>query len=234
MTRLLLALLAKGGLSKVLITGGTMLLSMAIYAIGFGWPYAAGLVLLILVHELGHYVAARQSGLKVGAPVFIPFVGAWISLKEVRLDPSTEAHVAIAGPMLGSIAAFACYLLGIGGEGRIYMALAQTGFMINLFNLIPLGPLDGGRLAGVISPKLWLVGAPLMVALFIWRPSPMLVILAVVAVPQILAALTGKMNGKATLATTAEKLRYGAQYLALAGALAVMAFEAHEWLGGGT
>jgi hypothetical protein len=124
--KLLLALLAKGGLGKLLLTGGTMLISMAVYALGFGWPYAIGLVLLILVHELGHFIAARQSGLNVGAPVFIPFVGAWISLKEVCLAPATEAHVAIAGPMLGSVAAFVCYLLGVSGHGRIYMALAQA------------------------------------------------------------------------------------------------------------
>lgn len=233
MTKLLIALLAKGGLGKLLTTGGTMMVSMAFYAVGFGWPYAVGLVMLILVHELGHYVAARQSGLEVGAPVFIPFVGAWISLKDARPDPATSAYVAISGPMLGSIAAFACYLLGISGHGRIYMALAFAGFMINLFNLIPAGPLDGGKLAGVISPKLWLVGAPLMVALFIWRPSPLLVILAIAAAPQVLAALRGDTDGHATLATTAEKLRYGAQYMGLAGALAVMAFEAHEWLGHG-
>jgi len=228
--KLLLALLAKGGLGQLLMTGGTMLLSMAVYAMSFGWPYAVGLVLLILVHELGHFIAARQSGLEVGAPVFIPFVGAWISLKESHMTPATEAHVAMAGPMLGSVAAFVCYLMGISGHGRIYMALAQAGFMLNLFNLVPLAPLDGGRLVGVISPKLWLVGVPMLIGLFLWRPSPLLVLLAIASAPQVIAAFKGEVPGHATLGSTGEKLRYGVQYLGLAAALAIMAFEAHEWL----
>ena len=228
--KLLLALLLKGGIGKLLITGGSMLVSMAVYAVSFGWPYAIGFVLLILVHELGHFIAARQMGLEVGAPVFIPFVGAWISLKDAHMAPATEAHVAIAGPMLGSIAALGCYLLGISGHGRIFLALAQAGFMLNLFNLVPLAPLDGGRLVGVISPKLWLIGVPMLIGLFLWRPSPLLVILAIVAAPQVIAALKGAVPGHQTLGTTAEKLRYGAQYLGLAAALAVMAFEAQESL----
>ena len=228
--KLLLALLAKGGLGKLLMTGGTMLISMAVYALSFGWPYAIGLVLLILVHELGHFIAARQSGLNVGAPVFIPFVGAWISLKEARLAPATEAHVAIAGPMLGSVAAFVCYLIGVSGHGRIYMALAQAGFMLNLFNLIPLATLDGGRLAGVISPRLWLIGVPMLIGLFLWRPSPLLLLLAIFAAPQVIRAIRGEVPRHATLAAGGDKVRYGAQYVGLAAALAIMAFEAHEWL----
>lgn len=228
--KLLLALLAKGGFGKLLTTGGTMLVSMAVYAISFGWPYAVGFVLLILVHELGHYIAARQHGLDVGAPVFIPFVGAWISLKDTRLEPEAEARIAMAGPMLGSIAALVCYLLALDGQGRLYMALAQAGFMLNLFNLLPLAPLDGGRVAGVISPRLWLLGAPLLGALFLWRPSPLLLLIALAAAPSVWAALKGTTPEHARLSLRADKIRYAAQYLLLAAALGVMAFEAHEWL----
>ncbi|HNJ82277.1 MAG TPA: site-2 protease family protein [Piscinibacter sp.] len=228
--KLLLALLAKGGFGKLLTTGGTMLVSMAVYAISFGWPYAVGFVLLILVHELGHYIAARQHGLNVGAPVFIPFVGAWISLKETRLEPEAEARIAMAGPMLGSIAALVCYLLALDGQGRLYMALAQAGFMLNLFNLLPLAPLDGGRVVGVISPRLWLLGVPLLVALFLWRPSPLLLLIAVVAAPSVWAALKGTTPEHARLARAADRFRYAAQYLLLAAALGVMGHEAHEWL----
>jgi Zn-dependent protease len=228
--KLLLALLAKGGLGKLLTTGGTMLVSMAVYAFSFGWSYAIGFVLLILVHELGHYIAARQHGLDVGAPVFIPFVGAWISLKQTRLRPEVEAHIAMAGPMLGSIAALLCYLLALDGHGRIYMALAQAGFMLNLFNLVPLVPLDGGRVAGVISPRLWLLGVPLLVAVFFWRPSPLLLLIALAAAPQVWSALKGTVPVQATLSRRADKIRYAAQYILLASSLCVMAFEAHEWL----
>jgi Zn-dependent protease len=227
--KLLLLMLAKGGVGKLLLTGGTMLVSIAVYAQAFGWPYAAGFVLLILVHELGHFAAARQHGLAVGAPVFIPFVGAWIALKETDLRPATEAHVALAGPMLGSIAAFGCYLMGVSGHGLLWMALAQAGFMLNLFNLIPIRPLDGGRIAGVISPASWLVGAPILAALFFWRPSPLLVLLAVAAVPQVFAAFKGAPN-EARRLSGRDRVSFGLQYLVLAAALAIMGFEAHEWL----
>jgi Zn-dependent protease len=230
--KLLLALLFTGKLGKVLLTGGTMFLSMLVYAQIYGWPFAVGFVLLILVHEMGHFISARQHGLHVGAPVFIPFVGAWIALKDARLPPAVEAQVALAGPMLGSIAAFACFLLALAGYGHLFMALAQAGFMINLFNLVPFGSLDGGRIAGVISPRLWLIGAPLLLALFLWRPSPLLVLIALAAAPQMLALFRGQLQAHETLPSTAEKIRYGAQYLGLAGALAVLSFESHEWLAG--
>src|SRR5262249_52708757 len=80
--KLLLLLLSGLKWGKLATTGGTMLLSLAVYATIWGWPYAAGFIALMFAHEMGHYVAARQCGINVGAPAFIPFVGAWINLKE--------------------------------------------------------------------------------------------------------------------------------------------------------
>jgi Zn-dependent protease len=105
MGRLIVWLLAAGKLGKMLTTGGTMLLSMLVYSVAFGWRYAVGFVLLIFVHEMGHYLAARQRGLNVGAPAFIPFVGAWIELKDMPHDVETEAWVGFAGPLAGTAAA---------------------------------------------------------------------------------------------------------------------------------
>src|SRR5258706_14082084 len=112
MLKLIGYLLAAGKLGKVLITGGTMLLSVFAYALVFGWWYAVGFVLLILVHEMGHFVAARMRGLDVGAPTFIPFVGAWIELKTMPHDAETEAYVGVAGPLAGPAASVAGYFLG--------------------------------------------------------------------------------------------------------------------------
>ena len=95
------------------MSGGTMILSVFAYSLLFGWRYAAGFVGLIFVHEMGHYIAAKKRHLNVGLPAFIPFVGAWIQLKEQPMDAETEAFVGIAGPMLGSTAAFVCYLVAI-------------------------------------------------------------------------------------------------------------------------
>jgi Zn-dependent protease len=227
MIKLLLGLLAAGKLGKVALTGGTMLLSIFGYALIFGWRYAVGFVGLIFVHEMGHFIAARRCGLQVGAPVFIPFVGAWVALKTTELDPETEAYVALAGPVLGSVGAFACYLVALSNGEPLWMALAYAGFFINLFNLIPVRPLDGGRIVRVISGKLWLVGMPILIAAFLWRPSPLLLILALVAAPEVWATLRGRGEPAANTPRVV-KLKYGAGYLALALGLAMMAFEAHE------
>jgi len=109
--KLLLLLLGGAKFGKLLTTGGTMLISVGAYALIWGWRYAAGFVALLFCHEMGHYLAARQRGLKVGAPTFIPFVGAWIELKEQPMNAETEAYVAMAGPLAGTAASLACYLL---------------------------------------------------------------------------------------------------------------------------
>jgi Zn-dependent protease len=229
----LAALLLAGKLGKVLTSGGTMLLSVFAYAFVFGWWYAVGFVGLLLIHEMGHFLAARKRGLNVGLPTFIPFVGAWIQLKEQPMDAETEAFVGIAGPMLGSAAAFVCYMLARETGSALLMALAYAGFFLNLFNLIPLSPLDGGRIVSVISPKIWFLGVPILVGLFFWIPSPLLVLIAILALPQMWSVLTNRQALDSRYYQTARAVRveYAVQYLALAGFLAIMAFEAHEAAG---
>ena len=136
----------------VLKTGGTMILSVWLYAMNWGWPFAAGFVLLIFVHECGHLVVARQFGLKVGAPVFIPFMGAFIALKDAPRNAWVEACVGIGGPLLGSLGAALCAAAYQFTGQPIFRALAYTGFFLNLFNLAPIGFLDGGRIATALSP----------------------------------------------------------------------------------
>ena len=157
--------------SKALISLLSMLATIWVYAQFYGWPFAAGFVILIAIHELGHYAAARQRGLNVGLPAFIPFVGAWINLRETPHDAETEAYVALAGPFIGTLGAFACYFYGRSTGQELYIALAYTGFILNLFNLIPVSPLDGGRITQVLSPRIWLLGLPMLVALFIYQPA---------------------------------------------------------------
>lgn len=233
--KLLLTLLAAGKLGKVLLTGGTMLISVFAYALVFGLPYAIGFVLLILVHEMGHYLAARHRGLDVGAPTFIPFVGAWIELKDLPHDAETEAYVGFAGPLVGSLGALACYFLARSYGSDLLLALAYAGFFINLFNLIPLSPFDGGRITAVLSPRLWLLGVPILVALFVYRPSPMLVLVAILAAPQVLKAWrfdpAAPENAQYYRASAETRLTYGAYYLSLTAFLAVMTSEVHEMLG---
>lgn len=234
MTKILAALLLTGKMGKFLLTGGSMLLSVFTYALIYGWQYACGFVALLFMHEMGHYLAARQSGLDVGAPCFIPFVGAWINLKEQPLSAEVEAYIGIAGPVVGSIAAFICYLLAQSFESRTLLAIAYSGFVLNLFNLIPLSPLDGGRIVSVISPRLWYVGIPLLGLVFLWQPSPLLLLIALLAIPQIMRLRKGDDSLPPRYYETDinTRISYGVQYLILVIALAVSALELHEQLRG--
>lgn len=231
----LLLLLSFLKLGKILTTGGTMLLSVFAYALVFGWWYAVGFVLLIFVHEMGHYVAARQRGLDVGAPTFIPFVGAWIQLKQMPHDVETEAYVGMAGPLAGTVGALACYYLARHYDSNLLLALAYAGFFINLFNLIPLSPFDGGRITAIVSPRVWLLGVPILVALFFYRPSPLLILVAILAAPQVWKALKHDATTPENVAyygvRLETRLQYAALYIGLAGFLAVMAHDVHEMLG---
>jgi Zn-dependent protease len=226
-------------LGKAFTTVWTMLLSIGVYALVFGLPFAAGFVLLILAHEMGHYIAARQRGLDVGVPTFIPFVGAWIQLKDLPHDAETEAYVGLAGPAVGTVAALATYYLGRGLDSDLLVALAYAGFFLNLFNLIPLSPFDGGRVTAVVSPKLWLLGVPILVAMFLQSGSPLLILMALLAAPHVWAALKGRppgVEGEAGaphyyVASPETRLTYGAAYLALAVFLAAMTDSVHQELG---
>jgi Zn-dependent protease len=235
MGKLLVWLFAAGKLGKLFATGGTMLISVFAYALVYGWWYAVGFVLLIFFHEMGHYLAARNRGLDVGAPMFIPFVGAWVALKDMPHDVHTEAYVGFAGPLAGTLASIGCYWIARTTDSHLMMALAYAGFMINLFNLIPVSPLDGGRITAVISPKVWLVGVPLLVALFFYSPSPLLILIGILAIPQIMAAMK-KDSGASDMppgyydVPFNVRVNYAMFYLGLAGFLAIMSYEVHNTL----
>ena len=234
MIKALLALLAAGKLGKVLLTGGTMLISVFAYALIYGWWYAVGFVLLIFVHEMGHFLAARQRGLDVGAPTFIPFVGAWIELKDLPHDVETEAWIGLAGPLLGSVGALACYYAWRVTDEPLMLALAYAGFFINLFNLIPISPFDGGRITAILSPRVWLLGVPILIGLFFWHPSPILILMAVLAAPHAWKAIKFDPNAPENQAyyavTPAKRLEYAVYYLGLAGFLALISYDVHELL----
>jgi Zn-dependent protease len=234
MGKLIVWLLAAGKMGKLLTTCGTMLISMVVYSWVYGWRYAVGFVGLIFVHEMGHYVAARQRGLNVGAPTFIPFVGAWIALKDQPHDVETEAYIGFAGPLAGTAAAMICYYFARNNDSSLLLALAYSGCMLNLFNLIPISPLDGGRITAIISPKVWLAGVPLLAALFFYHPSPMLILVAVLAYPQLKEAIWGDPAKAGDYYTVPRdtRINYGVLYLGLVAFLAMMSYSVHDMLDG--
>jgi Zn-dependent protease len=219
---------------KLATSGGSMLLSLVVYAAIWGWRYAAGFIGLLFAHEMGHYIAARQRGLNVGLPAFIPFVGAWIALKDEPHDVETEAYVGIAGPVVGTIAALAVYLWARSEHSGLLLAISYSGLFLNLFNLLPISPLDGGRITAVLSPRIWFLGVPLLLALMFYNPSPMLILVAILAAPQLLKAWRYDPKAPENIAyygvLLQTKLEYGTAYLALAGLLAIMTHDVHEML----
>jgi Zn-dependent protease len=153
-----------------------MLVSIGAYALIWGWRFGVGFVLLLLVHEMGHVLQLRREGIKASAPMFIPFMGALVAMKEMPKDAAAEARVGLAGPVLGSLGCLIPLgLYALTGD-ELFKALAFVGFFLNLFNLLPVLPLDGGRAMAALSPWMWLGGYGLLVAVTILYPNPIMLL----------------------------------------------------------
>jgi Zn-dependent protease len=166
---------------KLLASSGTILVSLAAYALLWGWPFAAGFIALLFVHEMGHAIALRREGIKASWPMFIPFLGAVIAARSLGDNATAEARVGLAGPILGSIGAAACVLVWHLTGNDLWRALAFTGFFLNLFNLLPVVPLDGGRAMAAMAPWMWFVGFAAMIPLAIIFPNPIILLILVFA-----------------------------------------------------
>ena len=198
----------------------TMFVAVWAYAMLWGLPFAVGFVLLIFVHEMGHLLVMRQQGIRAGAPVFIPFVGAVIAMKSLPRNAWVEALVGIGGPVLGSVGALFCLVIAWITGSMFWYALASTGFLINLFNLIPISPLDGGRIVGVVSRWLWLVGYAVGIGVFLWTKSPILFLILLVGLFSLGRTLRGPREGYFDVAP-AKRLTMGLAYFGLVAALAI-------------
>src|SRR5215207_2671649 len=168
---------------KFLGTALTMLLSIGVYALLFPLWFAVGIVVLIWVHEMGHVVQLRREGIAASAPMFIPFLGAFVAMKQMPKDALAEARVGLAGPVLGTLGGLATLGLYAATREPLFLGLAYFNFIINLFNLAPLLPLDGGRAVGAMSLGFQLAGLVVMVALFF--VAPIMVIIALIGVPEL-------------------------------------------------
>ena len=166
---------------KLLATAGTMLVSLVAYGSIWGFPFALGFVLLLLVHEMGHVIALRREGIKASAPMFIPFMGAVISARSLGDNALAEARVGLAGPVLGSIGSAACLVIWRVTGNDFWQALAFTGLFLNLFNLMPVVPLDGGRAMAAMSPWMWIAGFFATLGLAIAFPNPIILLIVLVA-----------------------------------------------------
>ncbi len=221
-----------GLLAKFLIAGKTlglfllhfktvasMLVSVAVYAVFWGWWFAAGFVLLMLIHEMGHVFVLRKQGVKATAPMFIPFLGAFVAIKGVQRSVAQEAWSALAGPGFGAAAAAFTLLLADSYHSPLLKALAYTAFLINLFNLIPMLPFDGGRVAGAVNPVLWFGGLAVAAAYLIYLRSVVIVVVLIIGVPELIRRWRAHRAGtdSAYMSIPAEvRWRIGGAYVAVA------------------
>ena len=162
---------------KFLSTSASMLVSIAAYSLIFGWTFAVGFVALLFVHEMGHYIQLRREGVQPSGMMFIPFLGAVVAARSLGGNALAEARVGLAGPILGSIGAGAVAVAGVLADSDMLQALAFTGFFLNLFNLAPVVPLDGGRAMAAMAPWMWFVGLGAVALMLFLAPNPILVLI---------------------------------------------------------
>jgi Zn-dependent protease len=218
-------------LPKIALSFGTLFVSIWFYALLFGWKFGIVFVLLILVHELGHYVTFRNFGIKADLPFFIPGLGAFVAARGPAPSLTTEAIATLAGPVFGIAASGICFAYAITTHEPFWFAAAYVGFFLNALNLIPIPPFDGGRIAAAIDPRLWILGAFGFVAflVFFGIGSVFTIVLgaivALTAVPRIIAMWKGAVDPRFADVSQAARIAIAAAYfitfaLAAAGAAA--------------
>jgi Zn-dependent protease len=181
---------------KLLTTSASMVVSVGAYALLWGWKFAAGFVALLFLHELGHYIQMRREGVQPGMMVFIPFLGAAVTAKSLGGNALAEARVGLAGPILGTLACAIPGALWLATDYEFWQHLAFTGLFLNLFNLLPVVPLDGGRAMAAMAPWMWFVGFGVVVVLVFVFPNPILILIALFAGLEVYRRWRDRKNGE--------------------------------------
>jgi Zn-dependent protease len=215
-------------LGKFFAVSWTFLLSLWIYVLIFGWKLAVVVILLLLAHELGHYFAFRAYGLPARLPTFIPLLGAFTA-GAAPPDLEQDAYIALAGPLVGLGLAAGCYAIGDAANDRFWYACADLSAFLNLFNMIPMPPFDGGRIIGALWPPLWIVGFALFVAIAVVLHVPILfvVIIGALGLPSMIAAWRGHVDPRAAQMTLGARVRVSVWYLATVLGLFLVMAQSH-------
>lgn len=180
----------QSGVAQAFLALGSALVSFALYTWWGGWQFGLGLVLLLLVHEMGHFVVIRAKGLPAALPVFIPFIGAYVAMRRMPKSVRDEAEIALAGPLAGALGGAVCFVLAqvIGGpDAKTLLFLAYFSFFINLLNLLPIIPFDGGHVVAAISRWLWPAGLALLAVAFVYTFNLLLLLLGALFFAQTIA-----------------------------------------------
>jgi Zn-dependent protease len=215
----LLVLLKALPAAKLLLTSVSMVLMVAFEAQRSGWWFGVGFVLMLLVHELGHGYAMKKEGMHAGWPIFIPFFGAMIAMKNAPRSRDSEATIAYGGPLAGTLVSVLAALLGLTLDSRLLVALAYTGFFLNLFNLTPISPLDGGRVAQAFSRRAWFVGLGVLGGIFLWTHSPQLLLIGALALPRLFGKAAARREEEREALEPGLQRLWAARYFGLAAFL---------------
>lgn len=226
------AVLTKVGLLlKVALPFLSAIVSFGAYALLWGWQFAAGILLLLFVHEMGHFVVIRAKGLPASLPVFIPLLGAYVAMRRMPQSVRDEAEIAIAGPLAGALAGLACLLLFQQTGLRIMLVLAYFDFLINLLNLLPVSPLDGGRIVAAISRWIWPVGLALLVGAFFLTHSLIIALLIFLGLGQTISRFREAGRSPYYRMPWVQRAYITAAYFGLAGCLALGMYAVQHLIG---
>ncbi|HET7465657.1 MAG TPA: site-2 protease family protein [Candidatus Dormibacteraeota bacterium] len=210
----------------------SLLVSFGGYAVFWGPWFAGALVVMILIHEMGHVLEIRRQGMAATAPIFIPFFGAAIFQRSHPTDALKQAQIGIAGPIAGTIGATAAFFLYLSTHWEVLLLAAYLGFFINLFNLIPAGFLDGGWILAPVSKWFQVAGYALIAAAVIFGIiNPLGIIIALLGIPTLVQRFRDSNNPYYTSVPVQGRVAMGAAWLALVIFLGVMSVQADTLLG---
>jgi Zn-dependent protease len=213
---------------KVLAPVWTFALSLWLYVALFGWRLAVVVMFVLLAHELGHYFAFRAYGLPVRLPAFVPLLGAFTAGTTPQ-NLEDDAYISLAGPVTGLGLSAACVFLAHQYDPRFWYACADVAAFLNLFNMIPTPPFDGGRIVGAVWPPLWIAGFIFFIGggLALHFPIFLVVIVGVLGIPSILATLRGHADPRLAAMSIGARIRVSLWYLGTTAGLFYLMSYAH-------
>lgn len=218
------------GVAQMAMAAGSMLVSLAAYAWKMGFPFALGFIIVLVIHEIGHALMIRARGLRAGAMVFIPFVGGAVTLRRQPRSAYVDAQIGLAGPIAGTLASWISLMIFYGWGDPLYLAVAVAGFVLNLFNLTPIGPLDGGRIAAAITKWMWVLGAGIILWLTLVFRNPFLLILLLLSIFQIWMAIGEERRRRFYDVTIGQRAMIAAAYFLLVGFLSYQSLMGYAML----
>lgn len=204
------------GAMQYAVAGGSFVVTIAAYTTQAPLAVVIGFVVITLIHEIGHAVAIRAKGLRAGFMVFIPFVGGAVTLKDQPRTAYDDAIIGLAGPFAGTLASLVCLQIYKWTSDPLWLLIAFLGFALNLFNLLPIGMLDGGRISAAVTKWMWVFGGAAVVYKVFDQPNPLIIIIAVLAGFQVYASIVReKTDARFYEVTPAQRAAIAVLYFAL-------------------